>query len=358
MRRTLLAMASVWLTLSPLADVRAQVDRAVAWTTAGEGGLERELNAHAARGLRVAAVSDGLPCTVTALQAPEKASPPVSYRVVADRDLAAAIGTLTADGFAPRLAHRRVAGRAHVIFERGGADRPATWRLIEFADLDALQPAIATAAADGFQVRILVRYPLKSWPGLSEKGLILASKREGGKAREVQVVVGQSSRIETAAQAVADAAAKGFGFDLLFTGSRDGSANARRERLLVLLSRETGAAGTPVPVKLERSTSFGTFGSGVPLGVVPFWDDSYVYAWSPAPRRQTWASPIRLSANESTCAGLSLKLRIDAPHDQISSIVALAARRLPTGGYELVYVTDQRMGPAADRERTLEQRVR
>jgi hypothetical protein len=237
-----------------------------------------------------------------------------------------------------------------VIFERVDAARASSsWRLIEFADLDALRPAIAEAAGHGFQPRILVRYPFKSWPGLSEKGLMLAAKTEGGTSRMVEIVVGQSNRIDAVAKAVADATANGYGFDLLFTGSRDGSPGARRERLLVLLSKETGASPPPRPVRLERATSFGTFGSGIPLGVAPFWDDAYVYAWTAAERRQTWASPIRLSADEASCPGLSFKLRIDAPRDQVSTIVALAARKLPTSGYELVYVTDQRIGPSQAR---------
>ena len=128
------------------------------------------------------------------------------------------------------------------------------------------------------------------------------------------------------------AAAAGFGFDLLATGSRDGSRALRRERLHVVLSREIGAAGGRA-IRLERATSFGIFGGGVPLGVAPFWDDSYVHATSPAERRQTWASPIRLSADEANCVGLSFKLRIDAPRDQAWDIVGLAARTV-LNGYE------------------------
>ncbi len=348
MRRTLLGVSAVCLALSPwaLAGLGAQDDRVVVWTVAGEAALERELNGQAARGLRVAAVSDGLPCTVTALQATERPGPAAAYRVVADRDLESMLAPLAADGFVPRLAHRRVAGRAHVIFERVGDARPApAWRLVEFADLNALPAAVTAIAGEGFHPRLLVRYPLKSWPGLSERGLILASKTDSGKAREAQVVVGQSNKIDEAARAVADATSQGFGFDLLFTGSRDGSHATRRERLVVLLSRETGAAGASRPVRLERASSFGTFGSGVPLGVAPFWNDYYVYAWSPAERRQTWASPIRLSANEAGCGSLSFKLRLDAPRDQAWNIVGLVARKLPNEAYELVYVTDQRLGP-------------
>ena len=331
----------------------APADREIVWLTSREAALERELNSHAARGLRAAATSEGLPCAVTVMQAPEKPQAPVTYRVVADRDLGVSLASLTANGFIPRFAQRSATGRAFVIFEQAGGDRPAgpSWQLVEFADMNALGAALEAPSRDGFQPRLLARYPLKSWPGLSERGQILLSQtagpstpRQGASprtgAREIRVVTGDSRNIDSAAKAVADAATAGFGVDLLATGSRDGSKTLRRERLHVVMSRETGAtAGRPVT--LERETSFGIFGSGISLGVAPFWDDSYVHAWSPADRRQTWASPVRLSDNEANCIGLSLKLRIDAPRDQAWDIVGLAARKV-LNGFELIYVTDQR----------------
>src|SRR5262249_399752 len=138
------------------------------------------------------------------------------------------------------------------------------------------------------------RYPLKSWMGLSEKGQILLAKHKGAKPRDVRVVAGQSRNVGDLAKAVAEAAKSGFDFDLLATGSRDGSQTLRRDRVHVVLSRETGgAAGRAIQV--DREASFGTFGSGIPLGTAPFWDDSYIHVWSPADRRQTWASPIRVT---------------------------------------------------------------
>lgn len=320
----------------------ASADRALVWTTAGEAALERELNSGAARGLRLAAVSDGLPCTVAVLQAPERPSPPLAYRVVADRDLDARLGALVEDGFVPRLAHRRRGGRAHVVFERLGDQRPAsTWRTVEFAELKDLPSAFEVAAADGYQARVLVRYPFRTWPGLSERGLILAA-RTGTTARQVQVVTGQASRVDATAKEVAAAAAAGYGLDLFFTSSRDGSPDLRRERLVAVLSRAAGATAAARPLRIEKSTSFGTFGDGEPLGVAPYWDDGYAYAFAPAERRQIWASPIRLSADEAVCGRVEWKLRADAPRDLAWSIVGLAARKLTTGGYELIYVTDQR----------------
>ena len=158
------------------------------------------------------------------------------------------------------------------------------------------------------------------------------------------MLVGQSQKIDATSKAVTDLSAQGFSVDLLFSGSRDGSRDARRERLVLVVSREAGAPSSPTPVRLERASSFGTFGSGIPLGAAPFWDEYYVYAWSPAERRTTWATPIHLSANEATCLALPLKLRFDAPHDQASDIVGLVARKTPMMGWELVYLTDQRIG--------------
>ena len=326
-----------------LAGAAPPADREVVWMTTREAALERELNAHAARGLRAAAVSDGLPCAVTVMQAPARALSPASYRVVGDRDLGTSLAPLIDAGYVPRFAQWSATGRAHVIFERDGADRAAaTWQLVEFADMNALAAALEAPARDGFQPRLLARYPLRSWLGLSERGQILLSKRAGAKARDIRNVAGQSRNIDDVAKAVADATAAGFEFHLLATGSRDGSRTLRRERLHVVLSRQAGAAAGRA-IQLERETSFGTFGSGIPLGAAPFWDDSYIQAWSPADRRQTWASPIRLSADEANCIGLSLKLRLDAPRDQSSDIVGLAARKV-LNGYELIYLTDQRIG--------------
>src|SRR5262245_60373411 len=262
MLRPLTVGLAIWCVMPSTAAFEAAAARTVVWTIAGEAALERDLNTQAARGLRVAAVSDGLPCTVTALQTPDPVGPPAAYRVVADRDLVARLPQLGEDGFVPRFAHRRTGGRAHVIFERlGGEGATLSWRLIEFPELDALPPAIAAAAADGFRARLLVRYPLRSWPGSSERGLILASKPASGRSREAQVVVGQSRNLDAAVKAVTDATGKGFSFDLLFTGSRDGSPQTRRERMVVLLSKESGATAAAPPVALERTTSFGTFGN-------------------------------------------------------------------------------------------------
>ncbi len=328
-----------------LAGAAALADREVVWMTSRDAALERELNTHAARGLRAAAVSDGLPCAVTVMQAPAQPLPPAQYRVVADRDSGASLPPLTDEGYVPRFAHRSAAGRALAVsFEKTTASRTAAvpWQLVEFADMNALAAALEAPAREGFQPRLLARYPLKTWPGLSERGQILLAKRPGAKARDVRVVAGQSRNIDAVTKAVADAAAAGFDFDLLATGSRDGSRLLRRERLHVVLSRETGAAAGRA-IALERESSFGTFGSGLPLGTAPFWDDDYVHVWSPAERRQTWASPIRLSANEANCIGLSFRLRIDAPRDQSSDIVGLAAKKV-LNGYELIYLTDQRLG--------------
>src|SRR6476646_9161693 len=115
------AGASV-LAAGPLVAARAA--RAVYWTTASDAGLERELNTYGARGLRVAATSDGLPCSVTVMQTPEVAGAPAAYRVVADKDRGAAIASVSETGFVPRFSTRSLSTREFVIFERIG-DRSA-----------------------------------------------------------------------------------------------------------------------------------------------------------------------------------------------------------------------------------------
>ena len=119
-RRVVVAFVAA---LIPLAVAAALADREVVWMTARDAALERELNTHAARGLRAAAVSDGLPCAVTVMQAPAQPLPPAPYRVVADRDLGASLPPLTDEGYVPRFAHWSTTGRALVIFEKVTANR-------------------------------------------------------------------------------------------------------------------------------------------------------------------------------------------------------------------------------------------
>jgi hypothetical protein len=317
-------------------------DRAVAWVTV-DGAFERDLNRAAARGLRLAAISDGLPCAVAALQAPEPAAPAATYRVVPDRELAAALPELVAGGFSPRLA-TRIAGTRHaVVFERSTPLTPAVeWRLVDFEKLEDLGGALAGVAADGFRPKVLVRPPFRSWPGLSERGMVLAARAEGAPAVESRVLVGSSRDLKDVAPPLTAATAAGWTVDLLFSSARDGSDRLRRERLVVALSRPAGTTTGPA-VSIERHTSFGLFGAGVIAGAAAFWHD-YLTAWTPRERRQNWASPIQLSDTEASCAGLAFKLRIDGMDDQAHDIVALLGKPRTTGGHELVVVTEQRLG--------------
>ena len=343
-----LALAMVSL-LGQTAVARA-ADRPVAWVVVVDGRLEQQLNALAARGMRLAAVSDGLPQPVIAMQAPDGDAAQAEYRVVTDKDLPAALQPLVDEGFVPAAAAQRYNSRTQVIFERNGPARQrAKWRLVEFADLDQLEAALAGAAAEGFRARLLVQPVFKSWPGLSHRGLVLASKASDDAGRDVRVVINRSRSIDDATKAVEAAAASGFEVDLLFTSTRDGSPQGRRERLVVAMSRVRGATAAARPVKLGRASSFGIFGSGVPLGAAPHWTDDYVYAWSPAERRQTWATPIRLSDSEAKGFGLEFKLRIDGKDEETSDIVGLIARPLTTGHYELVILADQWVGPKPSR---------
>ena len=168
-------MAAAALAAAPLAATN-RADRSVAWVRA-DGGLERGLNANGARGLRLAAVSDGLPCSVAVMQAPDGRPEPTEYRVVLDRDLAAALPGLVDDGFVPRASARTTGTRHQVVFERTATRAPALdWQVVTFDKLDDLAAALAPAAAEGYRARLLVRVPFRSWPGLSEAGMVCWSR--------------------------------------------------------------------------------------------------------------------------------------------------------------------------------------
>ncbi len=320
-------------------------DRAVVWLLAGERNFERDLNREAARGLRLAAISDGLPCTVAALQTAEPAGPPAAYRVVPERELAAALPDLVEQGFVPTASARMVGTRHQVVFERTTATRaPGEWRVIEFDKLEDLEGALAAAASDGFQVKLAVRPPFRSWPGLSEKGVVLAMKTPGAASRQSRVLIGTKRDLKDVTAPLAAATAEGWTLDGLLTSSRDGGRDTRRERVVLMLSRGGDAkAGPAAAVGIERHTSFGLFGKGVLAGAGLFWND-YLTAWLPADRRQNWASPIQLSPLEASCVGIEFKLRFDGMKDQAWNIVALLAKPREPGGYELVVVTEQRFG--------------
>ena len=323
----------------------AAADRAVGWLRAGGGGFERELTAGARRGLRLAAVSDGVPCAIGVLQAPASASagPAPEYRVVADRELAGALDGLVDQGFVPVASTRTFGARHEVAFERLTPARSAgTWRLVDFEKLEDLPAAVSAAAADGYRARLLVRPAFRSWPGLSERGLLLAVKSADAAARESRVVFATKKNVDDMATEVAAATKAGWQFDLLFSNTRDGSGTGRRERATVVLSKPRTGIVPPASVTIERRSSFGMAGDEV-VGAAAYWDE-YLFASLDHDRRQAWASPIRLSANDASCGALGLGFRFDAPRDQLADIVALLARPLPGGGFELVVVSNQRIG--------------
>lgn len=312
-------------------------DRAVVWVRAQDRNFERDLNREAARGFRLAAVSDGLPCTVAAMQAPARPGPALAYRVVDEKALAAALPGLVAEGFVPRASARGMATRHQVVFERSTVGPAGAWRAIEFEKLEDLEPALAAAAADGFQVGLAVRPPFRSWPGLSEKGLVLARK-VAGPARESRVVIGSDRDLKDVTAALATATTQGWTLDGVLTSARDGGRDGRRERVLLMLSREAGVT-TGTPAGIERHRTFGLFGKGRLAGAGLFWND-YLTAWTTDDRHQNWGTPVQLSADEADCAGITLKLGTDGMRDQTWDIVALLAKPKEQSGYELVVVTD------------------
>jgi hypothetical protein len=348
--RHLVALALVPMLLVGVTLTARQAPRRVAWVVgATDRAAERAINEHAARGLRVAAAADGLQCPVVVMQSPGGATTaPADYRIVADRDLAAALPGLADDGYEPRTMMRRIGTRADVVWER--ADRPgeartSAWRLTEFANPDTLDADLAAVARDGFRPRLLARGYLRSWPGLSEKGLILSGQRAGASAREVRVLRGTRRDVDALASELAELGSQGWEFDLAFTSSRDGSRDARRERVFVVLSREAGRADAPAaPLRLVRTSSWGMVGEGRLLFAGVYWND-FLFILQPEDRSQIWASPLRLSANEANCIGLSLKLRFDGQREQRSTITSALAR--PIAGsedVELIVTVADRLG--------------
>jgi hypothetical protein len=338
----LAAVGAVWMALGMFAS---GADRPLAWLRSGIGALERDLNGQASRGLRFAAVSDGLPnCAVVVMQAPEQAGGSAEYRVVGDMELAAVLDRLVEQGFVPRASARGLGLRHEVIFER---TRPAAeagaWRLIEFEKVEDLQPALAASAAEGYRPAMLVRPAHRSWPGLSERGMLLVRKAPGAAPLDVQVLMANRKNVDELARDVAAATSSGWRFDLLFAHTRDGSAKGRRERAAVALSKARSGAAPAVPARIERRASFGVLGDVV-LGATAYWDEILTVSIK-ADRRQAWASPVRLGARDVDCGPLGFTFRFDAPGDRSGSITALVAKpSTREGDYELLVVSDQNMG--------------
>lgn len=321
-------------------------DRSLGWLRPGPGALERELNEQARRGLRLAAVSDGLPaCAVVVMQAPETAGALAAYRVVADRTVAASLGELVEQGFVPRASWRGLGLRHDVVFERVGPPSPAgAWRAVEFESLDALAEALRAAAAEGYRPRLLVRPAFRSWPGLSERGIVLVHQAPGATPVDVRVIQVSRRDVDDFAREVATATASGWQLDLLFAQARDGGATGRRERAVVLLSKPQAAVpARPLAVTIERQSSFGILGDRI-VGAAAFWDEVLV-ASVDDDRRQAWATPVKLGDNAARCGPLGLGFRFDAPGDLAWNVTGLMAVPAPSGGgTTLLVLTDQRLG--------------
>ncbi len=331
------------VTAGALAATALAADRPIGWLRSG-GSLERDLNAQAARGLRFAAASDGLPsCSVIVMQAPEKPAGAVEYRVVADRTLADSLPGLIDQGFVPRGSARGIGMRHDVIFERTTPARSkSSWQLIEFEKVEELQAALAGPAAEGFRPAMLVRPAFRSWGALSERGMVLVTKAADAPARDVRVIAATRTNVDDLTREVDAATTSGWQFDLLFAHTRDGGPKGRRERASVVLTKPRSGAASSTAVRIERRASFGILGDVV-LGAAGYWDEVLV-ASVKADRRQAWASPVRLGARDVDCGPLGFTFRFDAPGDQTWSITGLVAKPAAIGGdYELFVLSDQNM---------------
>lgn len=337
--RPLPAIAALTLLMTGAAGTMA--DRQISWFRAGGGGLQRDLADGTRRGLRLAAISDGLPCAVGIMQAPTTASAAADYRVISDRDLIAQLDGVVNDGFVPVASVRTFGTRHEVAFERVGRRGDAgQWKVIEFEKLELLDDVVGDAAAEGYRVRLVVRPAFRSWPGLSERGMLLAVKT--ALPRDARVLFGTKKDIKELARDLRTASEAGWQFDALFTNARDGGASGRRERATVLMSKGRPDVLAPVPVKIERRNTFGIVGDIV-VGAAAYWDE-YLFVSQDAERRQAWASPVTLDKNDADCGALGLGFRFDAPRDQLSDIVALLAKPRLSGDYEMIVVTNQRIG--------------
>ena len=344
MRASVRRLAVVGLVIIGLGVIGAAADRQVAWVRSGYGRLERELNTQAGRGYRLAAVSDGLvSCSIVAMQQPEKGGAAVDYRVVADKDLGGALDGLVRDGFVPRAMAQAIGTRRDVIFDRGAA-KGGAWRLVEFASFDDLERALAAVGAEGYRARVFVRPALKSWPGMSHGGMILAEKIGNAPALETRVWTGTKKNVDDLARDVKAATKDGWQFDLLFSQTRSGDEKGRRERAAVVLSRPTsGAPSSGVPVLVERHSAFG-MQTGRLVGAAAYWDE-YLFATAEIERVQTWASPIKLPAGDADCGPLGLSFRFDAPRDSTSDVNGLVAKPgLTAGDVDLVVLTETVLG--------------
>ena len=111
----------------------------------------------------------------------------------------------------PRLRRASSARGTQVVFERTTPARAAgAWRLVEFEKLEDLDAALAAAAAEGFRPRLLVRPPFRSWPGLSERGLVLAAGAAGRRRPESRVLVGTKRDLKDVAPPLTTATADGM----------------------------------------------------------------------------------------------------------------------------------------------------
>jgi hypothetical protein len=334
-------MAAGWMTLGMFTFA---ADRPIGWLRPGAGNLEREMNVQASRGLRFASASDGLPsCAVVVMQAPEKAGAAAEYRVVSDKDLSGALDRLVAQGFVPRGSARGLGLRHEVIFERiAPAAAGGAWRLVEFEKVEELLSALAAPAGEGFRPALLVRPAYRSWPGLSERGMLLVMKAPGAVPLDVQVHTATRRNVDDLTRDVEAATSSGWRFDLLFAHTRDGGPKGRRERATVLLSKPRSGTAPAAPVRIERRASFGILGDVV-LGAAAYWDE-VLTASIRADRRQAWASPVRLAARDVDCGPLGFAFKFDAPNDQAWSVTGLVAKPSSSAGdYDLYVLSDQNM---------------
>jgi len=325
------------LTAGPAARA---ANRDLRWEPAYDRNLARELNGYARRGFRLAAISEGLPCEIAAVQAQEGEPRAFEYRVQSPLAVPADLEPLFADGWVPRGMTHGV-GMDAVVLERATPRGPSkTWRAVAFESAATMERDLGRAAADGFRPRLVVRHPFEGLFGRGKApGVVALAKVEGAGPRDTKVLRGSRRTLDDVAPAVAEATRGGWEVDLVYTPR---ATPDRREVAFALLSTARASPGRGALVRLSPMSI--AMPTGRVLGIAPFFD-GYVVATSDAfepPYRFTTSERFLLVPENAKCPLLGTFRDFHPPRRTEHDVVALVARPSDrsAGGYDVLVVMD------------------
>ncbi|MEZ5289596.1 MAG: hypothetical protein R2745_00795 [Vicinamibacterales bacterium] len=325
------------LTAAPSARVAA---RDLRWAPAVDGRLARELNGYARRGFRLAAISDGLPCEIAAVQAQDGPPRAFEYRLVPARGIPADLAALVADGWVPRGTTHGAVPDAVVLERATPRETSGAWRVVEFESYSTLARALAPAAAEGFRPRLVLRQPFGGLFGRGRTtGVVAAARAEGADPREVTVLSGAKGDLEDLGAPVAEATRAGWQFDLVQTPR---TTPDRRTVAHVVLSRtRAGAAAARAGDVVTVSTPSIALGVGRVLGIAPY-QDRYVTATVPVDLASGVTTTERawLGPSDATCPPVGGFRDFHPPRRAGDDVVAVVARPSDRqgGGYDVLVV--------------------